>query len=224
MERYARNKQAISSEDQTRLAKASVFVAGCGGLGGYIIELLARLGVGKLTLLDGDTFEVTNLNRQLYALEDNLGQSKAAAAMERIKRVNSLVQAVAIEEMMNSGNAQQLIQGHDLVIDALDSMKSRLELEAACEVKGIPMIHGAIAGFHGQFGLIRPGERLLQRIYASSLDGIEKSQGNPSFTPALIAAYEVSLAIQVLTGKDVSSNSLYFVDLLDFEVEKINFE
>lgn len=87
-DRYARNLRSLTTDEIARLHDARVLVAGCGGLGGHVIERLARTGVGAIVVIDCDAFEETNLNRQLLAAEDTLGTSKARAARERIARVN----------------------------------------------------------------------------------------------------------------------------------------
>ncbi len=225
MERYIRNRQAITVEEQALLATKRVFVAGCGGLGGYVIEQLARIGIGSLSVLDRDVFEVSNLNRQLYAREDNLGQSKAAAAQERVRHINSKVSIDAFQVTLDDSNARQLVQSHDLVIDAFDSFAGRILLEQACEENGIPLIHGAIAGALGQFALILPGDRLLEKIYSQSMSesGIEKTQGTLACTAAIVASYQVALALRVLLRKGAISNQLYYLDLASFEIETIPF-
>lgn len=223
MDRYTRNRQTITEKDQALLATKHVFVAGCGGLGCYIIELLARLGVGHLSLADHDVFEITNLNRQLYAREDNLGQSKVSAALDRIREINAEVSAQGFDTTIEESNAEKLIHGHDLVMDALDSFRARLVLEEACEKEHIPLVHGAIGGLHGQFALILPGDRLLRKIYSHPVTGVEQTQGNPSFTPAMVASYQVAMALKVLLGQEVSSNVLHYLDLTTFEIEAISF-
>ena len=223
MERYRKNRSFISSEEQSQLAKKRVFVAGCGGLGGYIIEQLARIGIGHLSLLDDDVFEISNLNRQLYATESNIGQSKVEAAIERISLVNSGVSTRGFKVYLNKTNARELIAGHHLVMDALDNIESRLVLAQACRRENIPLIHGAIGGLAGQFGLILPGEGLLERIYSNHTAGIELTQGNPAFTPGLVATYQVAMAVQFLLGRDLASNTLHYLDVTTFEIEKITF-
>ena len=84
-ERHSRNIPSLSIEEMEKLAESRVLVVGCGGLGGNIIEHLTRAGVGSLTVVDGDVFEESNLNRQLLSTSENLGQKKAAAAAERVK-------------------------------------------------------------------------------------------------------------------------------------------
>lgn len=219
--RYERNFNTFSMEEMDKIKKFKVCVVGCGGLGGYIIEMLARLGIGSITGVDADSFEESNLNRQLYSSEKVLGYKKPEVALERIKAINSNVIFVPVCNYLDSSNAQQIIQGHDIVIDALDNMISRKILAKACNTLKIPMIHGAIAGWYGQVSAIMPGDDTLNRIYSGEANkGAEEELGNPSFTPALVASIEVAEAIKLLLEKgEILQNKILIIDLLNQEYE-----
>ena len=219
-DRYAKNKQMLSEEDIAKLHKMRVCVIGCGGLGGYIIEMLGRIGVGQMTVIDGDVFDVTNLNRQLLSLENTIGMSKAKAAAQRMKHVNSEVSVTPHHLFVRENNVELLIESHDIVVDALDNIESRRCIAKACETLGIPFVHGAIAGWYGQVSTILPGDKTLDKLYhTSSGRGDEAVLGNPSFTPALVAAIQVSETIKVLLGKgDLLQNKVMHIDLLDNEI------
>ncbi len=122
--RYIRNEQMLSHEENLSLRKRKVAVVGCGGLGGHIIEMLARLGIGHLTLIDGDVFEPSNLNRQLLSLPDNLGKAKTAVAAERVSTVNPDLEVTTHQAFLTQDNARDLLQGHDVICDALDNISS----------------------------------------------------------------------------------------------------
>ena len=172
--RYERNMMTLSPEENAKLATFKVFVAGCGGLGGYVIEELGRLGIGHITAVDGDVFEESNLNRQLLSTVALLGKSKAETAKQRMLEVNPDVEVTPIHIMIDDDNCPELIRGHDLVIDALDNMGTRKVLERACEKEGIPMVHGAIAGWYGQVSAIFPGDRVMEKLYPTDAQkGIE---------------------------------------------------
>ena len=220
-DRYNRNMNTLSVEENERLRSFKACVVGCGGLGGYVIELLGRLGVGSITAVDGDVFEVTNLNRQLLSSEELLGKSKAFEAQERMRKVNSDVTVHPIRDFVTEGNCDEIIKGHDIVVDALDNMTTRRLLERHCETQNIPLIHGAIAGWYGQVSAIMPGDRTLQKIYPSDESkGAETELGNPSFSPAMIASIEVAEAVKVLLGRgELLRNKLLTVDLLNQEYE-----
>ena len=131
--RYARNIPALTEEECALLRQKRVLVVGCGGLGGHIIDQLARIGVGFLRVVDGDVFESSNLNRQLLSEAALLGVSKAKAAAGHIARVNPDVMVEAVWEFLTESNAAALLAGCDVVMDALDNIQSRKILAAACE-------------------------------------------------------------------------------------------
>jgi molybdopterin-synthase adenylyltransferase len=118
--RYIRNENMLTREENLSLRSKKVAVAGCGGLGGHIIEQLARLGVGHITAVDGDIFDETNLNRQLLSNVETLGKPKASAARDHIARVNPEVKMNAVNDFLVEENARQILEGHDVICDALD--------------------------------------------------------------------------------------------------------
>lgn len=214
MERYQRNKKLISQEEQERLAQARVTVLGCGGLGGYIIEMLSRIGVGKLTLVDYDIFDSSNLNRQLLSTEENLGSSKAAEAGRRVRLINSTVEVEVVEERLSPENIEEIIEGSMVVVDALDSIALKKQVEKACTRVNIPMVHGAIGGWIAQVAVVRPGDFLLEKLYGEVQEGVEKEMGNPSFTPALAASIQVGEVIKLLLNKGSSlEGEILYIDL-----------
>ncbi|MBE0451386.1 MAG: HesA/MoeB/ThiF family protein [Clostridia bacterium] len=222
MIRYLKNKNMLSQEECDLLLSKSVCIVGCGGLGGYILEMIGRIGVGKITAVDGDVFDLTNLNRQLLCTEEHIGFGKAETAKERMSKVNSDVAFTAISEYLTEENAEEILRGHDLVIDALDSIAARFILQETASKLGIPMIYGAIAGWYGQVSTIMPGSNFLDKVYANHEGkGHEAQLGNPSFSPALVASIEVSEAVKVLIGRgETLDGKLLMIDLLnnDFEV------
>lgn len=233
--RFARNRGTVMAAEQELLMQKSVCIIGCGGLGGGIIENLTRLGVGRLTVVDGDVFDETNLNRQVLSNEHNLGKAKAAEAAAQMKLINSEVTINAVTDRLDEKNCAKVIAGHDLVIDAVDNINTRLLLESACEAEKITLVHGAIAGWSGQVAVIRPGDGLLHKIYdgeksaAGSDDlqadkGSETETGNPSFTPAVISGMQTAETLKVLLGRDgILENKMLMMDLLTHEYEIIEF-
>ncbi len=218
--RYLRNFDALTEEEFRALRAGRVLVVGCGGLGGHLIELLARLGVGSLTVVDGDVFEETNLNRQLLSTEALLGCSKAQAAADRVRAVNSQVSVHPVCQFLTPGNADSLVAGHDLVMDALDNTEARKVLSAACSAAGVPMVHGAICGWYAQVSTILPGSDALQRIYPGQAVSNKTSL---SFTPALCASLQVSEAVKLLTcRRGELEGRLLFVDLRAMEWQIID--
>jgi len=228
--RYSRNICTLSGEECLAVKDLSICVIGCGGLGGYIIEMLGRLGIGHITAVDGDVFDETNLNRQLLATESLIGRGKAEIAGERMAEVNSEVELKVVPEFLTEENACRIIAGHDLVMDALDNISSRLILEEACSREKIPLVHGAIAGWYGQVAVVMPGNHFLKKLYTGSgcggehgaeNRGSEVEMGNPSFTPAIVAGIQVSEGIKLLLKKgETLVGKMLTIDLErhDFEV------
>ena len=235
IERYSKNIGVITEEEQQLLSQKAVCVIGCGGLGGGIIENLVRFGVAKLTVVDCDVFDVTNLNRQVLCNEGNIGKAKAVEAAEQMKGINSGVQITPVQTKITEENCRQIIAGHDLVIDAVDSINTRLILEDTCEKENITLIHGAIGGWSGQVGVVRPGERLISKIYSSQINAddhnsgdadasVDTSSGNPSFTAAVVSAIQSAEAIKVLLHKEEALyNKLLMIDLMEHSYEVIDF-
>ncbi|WP_105616162.1 HesA/MoeB/ThiF family protein [Vallitalea okinawensis] len=223
-ERFIRNYPAVSQEDFKNLQEAKICVVGCGGLGGYLIEMLARIGIGHLTLIDGDVFEKNNLNRQLLSLESNLSRSKAVVASERVHLINSDIKVHYLHKILTKDNSIELLQQHHLVIDAVDRISTKLLIQDTCEKIDIPLIHGAINGWCAQVSTIYPGDRTLNILYEKADDTNVQSMGNPAFSPAFAASVQVSEAIKVITGKgqylrhqimhmDLLSNRCTIIDL-----------
>lgn len=223
MERYIRNERMLSPAENQRLRTFRVAVVGCGGLGGYIIEMLARLGIGQLTLIDGDVFEPSNLNRQLLSTPETLGQPKASEARLRVREINPDIKTEAIYEFITGENAQSILTGHDLICDALDNVKSRRIVEMAAEKLNIPLVFGAIAGWYAQVCTILPGDRMMEKLFPEEvIKGAETHLGNPSFTPALAASIQVAEAVKVLLGKgDLLRYKVLSINLLDHEYQVI---
>jgi len=213
--RYSRNLEALSWQDVETLHGKKVCVVGCGGLGGHIIETLARIGVLHFTVVDSDVFDESNLNRQLFCTEDTIGQSKTESVKRRIAQVNSSAHVNTVSAKLEEDNAQEIIAEHDVVMDALDSISARLVLVAACKQAGIPLVHGAIAGWQGQVATVFPGDETLNLLYANSTDGGAWTKlGNLPFTASLVAAVQSAEAVKILTGKeDVLRNKILLIDL-----------
>lgn len=220
MNRYQRNG-IVSRDEQAMMRQKKVCVIGCGGLGGYIIEMLARFGIGTITVVDGDVFDETNLNRQLLSVMETIGKSKVFTASERIAAIdpNIIVNVNAL--FLDQENVYDIIRGHDVVVDALDTNNVRSVVLNACQTLGIPMVYGAIAGWYGQVSTVFPEDSWVKlQLMGTPEKGVEKLIGNPSFTPACIASVEVAEVIKILLGRgELLREKIMFIDLLNNEVE-----
>ena len=224
--RYQRNRAMLSIQQQLALLRSKVAVFGCGGLGGYIIEELARLGVGRITVVDPDVFEEHNMNRQLLCTQELLGKKKVDAAVQRVAAINPAVRLQAFDVAFGRGNSTEILKGVTVAADALDSIPVRLELAEACKDQNIPLVHGAIAGWSGHVAVQYPGENILKHLYAGKKTGhgVEKKLGNPSFTPAAIASLEVAEIVKILLGTEPLLPRRYLaVDLYHMEFTEVFF-
>ena len=217
--RYARNIPALAEAECAILRKKRVLVVGCGGLGGHIIDQLARIGVGFLRVCDGDVFEASNLNRQLLSEAALLGVSKAKAAAGHIARVNPDTVVESVEEFLTESNAEALLAGCDVVMDALDNIQSRKIRATACEQAKIPYVYGAIQGWVAQAAVSMPGDQLIEKLFPEEVEIRDKSV--LSFTPALCASMQTALCVKLLTGRPVETGVLSYFDLLNQEFETI---
>jgi molybdopterin/thiamine biosynthesis adenylyltransferase len=202
--RYARNYGTVGREGQLRLLQSTVAVVGAGGIGGWVIEGLARMGVGQLVIIDYDHFADNNLNRQLGCTEASLGRPKAEVLAERVAVVNSAVQVRPHMAMLDEHDAAVLLDGAQVVVDALDSLPARKTLEQAARQLGIPLVHGAIGGYGGHVLTIFPGAPGLAALYGDRLEqprGVEVRLGNPAATPMMIAAWQIHEVVKILLGQ-----------------------
>ena len=219
-DRYLRNVPALTEGECRLLSQKRVLIVGCGGLGGNLISILSRIGIGHLRIVDGDVFEATNLNRQLFSEIPVLGQNKARAAADRVARINPEITIEAIETFLTEENAADLLAGCDIVMDALDNIPGRRMLAAACEKAGIPLVYGAISGWVAQAALSLPGDKLVHTLYPE--DVVAKDKSVLAFTPALCASLQASLCVKQLVGRPVKSGTVYYFDLLNQEYETID--
>lgn len=225
--RYQRNLGVISPSEQVKLLQSKVVIIGAGGLGGTVLELLARMGVGELVIADKDLIMDSNLNRQILSNETNLGQNKAEVAVRRVKEINSSIEITGHSVFIDSNNVKKIIKGAEVVVDALDNLPARFILQKACRELNIPLVHGAIAGFNGQLTTIFPQDKGLELIYGSDKDlpehGSEVTSGAPTVTPVIIASLEAQEVIKILLKRGkLFRNRLLYLDIEEGTIEILN--
>ena len=219
-ERYARNMKSYTLDEQIALLKSTVGVVGLGGLGGGVTEILARSGVGTLHLMDGDSFEDHNLNRQLLSRQSLLRTPKAQAAVMRVKDINSSVAVRYFESFLTEENGGDLIGGSNVAVDCLDSLYTRIILEKITKSLDIPLVSAAVAGGSGHVTTIFPEDPGLKLIYGDKVDpalkGAEASLGCLPQAVSLLSSIECSEVLKILLKKEnVARNKLIVVDLQD---------
>ena len=225
--RYLRNAGSLGVAGQKRLLQAKALLIGAGGLGGTIALLLARMGLGSLVIADGDSFSESNLNRQALSLESNLGSKKVRVAQAEMAKINAATEVEVFEGFVAEKELSTLIRGVQAAMDALDNMPSRFRLEKACRDAGVPLVHGAVAGFTGQVTTIYPEDIGFRAFYGDPRDtpekGVEVELGNLPGIVSTIASLQVQEAIKVLTGLGRPlRNRLLFIDSLNAVSETIS--
>lgn len=219
MERYKRNFSSISKEEQKTISKTNVAIVGLGGLGGYVLENLVRLGVEEFNLIDSDVFHETNLNRQILATEENMDQYKVDGAYKRAISINSGIKGRLFKGKLDE-NSLDMLEGVDLVFDCLDTIESRFDLENLCDKMDLPLIHGAIRGYYGQVAVSTANNRIFKNIY-KKIKEEDKSLGNLPMTCMIVASLQVNLFLQFLRDESLKGQVL-FIDVKSMEIEKIN--
>ena len=217
--RYELNIPSLTMEESELLRTKTVAVIGCGGLGGYIIEQLARLGIGMIRIVDGDVFEESNLNRQLFSDVNVLGKPKTEVSRARIAAVNPEVHVQSLYGYLAEDNAEAFLNGCDAVVGALDNIYTRRVIEKTCEKLGIPYIYGAIHGWVAQAAVDMPGQRLIEKMYPEGAAFKDKS--SLSFTPGLCASLQTALCVKLLVGRPVQTGTIFYFDMLEQEFETI---
>ena len=236
----SRQMSIVTRSEQERFKNAQITVIGCGGIGGETIEMLARMGIGKLVLVDKDAFDLSNLNRQTLACISDLGLDKSAVAAEKVRLINPYVEVETFNEHIDHSNIEKVIGESDIVIDALDNVLTRVIVSRKAHEKGIPYIHGAIHGTLGQITVFLPNTKTYEEMFNLPSCGKELTDdviddlknvtsGVPPVigpTPNLIGCLEAFEAYKIITGvgKVTVAPKILTFDLLDlasFGLEEI---
>jgi len=218
--RYERNRETFTVGEQRILFRSNVAVVGCGGLGGYVIEEMARLGIGHIMVIDPDAFEEHNLNRQIMSTVSLLGKPKVQAACERVREINPATSVTMRMDFLTHENGQYLLRDADVVIDALDTIPARLHLADVCNAMRIHIVHGSIAGWYGQIAVQLPGEDTIKKIFShvEAEQGVEQHLGTPSFTTAVVGSLQAAEACKILLNRNsVLRGKMLSVNLLDMD-------
>ena len=185
----------IGDEGQARLACSSVAVIGTGGLGSPILTYLALAGVGKLTLVDHDVVEISNLNRQFLHGIGDIGREKVISADEKLKELNPEVKIYPLSMELTRDNAEELLAGHDLVIGALDSLEARIIVNQACVNLGIPYIDGGVKEFGGRVMFSHPPKTACFNCIFLSKEREREMVGVLGVTAGIIGGIQADVAL-----------------------------
>jgi len=212
---FSRNIGAITQWEQEALAGSSAVVVGCGGIGGIASEMLVRSGIGRITVIDPDSFDISNLNRQLFSQEKLIGKGKAKEAEKRLKSINPDLRITAVSEQLTEKNAVKLIGSHDVVVDGLDNALGRVVLSRAAKDLSIPYAFGAAERTKGYSTVFTPHSISFERMFNLSSNGktldktiterLERAQRCDSVLGVvanMVGCIEAMSAINVLLKKE----------------------
>ena len=219
--RYKRNQSTINIAAQKKLFDAQVAIIGCGGLGGHIAEILARIGIGRLILFDFDIFEEHNLNRQNFSDIEQIGKQKVLVVKQALEKINPATEIKAYVKKFDPYNDFELIANADVVVDALDDPSVKLKLAEICKNNNKHFVHGAIAGTSGQFIT----NNTLEKFYRDGKKGIETTVGNPAFSVTFAASVQSTEVVKLIlnTGKKLIDQFM-MTDLMEYEFLIVPFE
>ncbi len=212
----SRQMDFLGREEQLQLKKAKVLVLGCGGIGGAAIEMLARMGVGYISIVDKDTFDVSNINRQIMSSFHTVGESKVLVTKKRIHEINPFVKVKIFEGDFDETNVGKIIGDNEVVIDGLDNIISRVIASRECRRLDVPFIHGAVYASKGQitvfgkktpsyedvFDLVSGGVKLTEKI-KEKIQRLE-TEAPPILGPVpnIVGCIQSFEALKLLTGKN----------------------
>ena len=228
----SRQMSIVTRSEQERFKDAKITVIGCGGIGGETIEMLARMGIGELVLVDKDAYDLSNLNRQTLATITDLGLVKSEVAAEKVRQINPYVKTTTFNEHVDQTNIDKVIGDSNIVIDALDNVLTRVIVSRKAAENGIPYIHGAIHGTLGQITVFLPNsEKTYEEMFNlpsvgkelndETVDALKNvTSGVPPVigpTPNLIGCLEAMEAYKIITGvgKVTVAPKILTFDLLD---------
>jgi adenylyltransferase/sulfurtransferase len=218
----------IGEVGQAKLRSGNVLVVGAGGLGSPAALYLAAAGVGTLGILDADVVDLTNLQRQIIHSTDGVGRRKAESALERLGSLNPHVNVVAIDKRLTSGNALEVLQPFDVIVDATDNFATRYLVNDACILLGKPCVYASVLRFEGQatvFGL--PGEPCYRCLFpspppAGSVSSCSEA-GVLGVLPGLLGVIQATEALKLLLGIGESlAGRLLLVDALRMKFQTIS--
>ncbi|AUB61074.1 molybdopterin biosynthesis protein MoeB [Methanobacterium subterraneum] len=210
-----RQKGIITKEDQVKLLNSLITVVGCGGIGGATTEMLARMGFGKLKIVDKDVFEISNINRQLMSSLESVGMQKTHVTKERLESLNPSVEVEVFNEELTDKNVLEILKGSQIVVDALDNLLTRIIISRCTEKLDIPFVHGAIHGTMGQitvfnrstpkyedlFKLPSHGKELTDEIVEQVSNLSKEVPPVIGPVPNIVGCLQAFEVVKIITGK-----------------------
>lgn len=187
---------------QEKIKLANILIVGCGGIGCSSAELLARAGVGQITLIDADTVEISNLQRQIAYVAEDIGFYKAEVLAKRLKRINPHIRVLVETSKLDQQNAQQLIASQDLVLDGCDNFTTRYLVNQICKQANVPLISASAIGFQGQLLMVEGQSACYECLFPKQQHASESlrcaDSGVLATTPNVMASLQAHHALLYL--------------------------
>lgn len=226
-----RQRGILNKKEQLKLKNSLITVIGCGGIGGSVIEMLARMGAYNLRIVDKDHFDLSNINRQLMSSMDRIGQSKTDVTKDIISYINPEIQVETFNTELNQENVQEILSKSNVVVDALDNLKARIITSRCALELNIPFVHGAIHGTMGQVTTFTKNTPTYEETFKLSSNGkqldeevmieVEKlARAVPPVigpVPNIVGCLQAFEVVKILTGK---SNIITAPEVLIFDLMK----
>ncbi len=227
LERYSRhlNLEEFSPESQLKLLKSKVLVIGSGALGSTAIMYLAAAGIGTLGIVDGDTVDLSNLQRQIIHHTNDIGKLKTASAAEKIKSINPEVNIEIYNSFVNESNLDEMVDGYDFVIDCTDNFEAKFLINDVCVKHQKPFCHGAVIRFTGQIMTYVPGQGPCYRCVFSEVPPKGALPDNRALgvlgpVPGIIGSMQALECIKYLTNiGDILVGRLLTLDTLTMKTK-----
>lgn len=230
LKRYNRNIiiDKVGAEGQLKLLNAKILVCGAGGLGSAVLTSLASVGIGNIGIIDNDTIELSNLNRQFIHKFDKLDELKVNSAKCWINEYNKDIKVDIYPIRLDYSNCDEIINNYDLVIDCFDSFESKFTLNKVCINNGKTLIHGGVSEFFGQVMTIIPNKTpCLCCIFPNYENEIQKAVLKGVVSPAVnaIGSIQAMEAVKViLEFKKLLTSSFLSYDGINMVFKKISVE
>jgi adenylyltransferase/sulfurtransferase len=238
MERYSKhiNFDAIGPEGQKKLLSSSILIIGAGGLGTNFADHFVRAGIGKITIVDNDKVELSNLQRQVFYDERDVGKFKAEVLSQKLAFINSEIKINRLVAKLDGSNIDELLCGVDILIDATDNFNTRFVIDEACRKHGVPWVFTGIIGSNAQTMLMTSEGKTLREVMdvfgLKSLCSLEDSNGaiepndlSSVLAPAvsMIASFASVLALRSLLKIELDMvNKLFVLDAWNGSLRSIN--
>lgn len=214
----------FSGDEINIIKNKRISILGLGGLGSHSSSQFARLGIEKINIVDFDTYDLTNLNRQLFSNTDTIGKKKVSVVSSELKKINSDIEIKEFDIKIDSNNILTIIKNSDIVIDGLDNIETRTLAIKACSELNIPFVFASVSRVYGYVSVITDYSKnniinIIEKI--SGYFDIDKH--TTSFTVSVVSGIQVAESIKYLLGKKSSTqNKLITIDLENTNIKHIN--